>query len=145
MPNNTTTTNKKPSVRRPNKSSSNNKQDDKEYYGKTIFLNLGFIFNGSKIKTASYINLNNIFYDKDGKYEDMQKGFSESETYEIATSILAKHMASMCIEAEAEINKELKKMDKKLKKKGEDKKNIKISLSANLSDGGKGDIDTIKW
>ena len=138
-----TNNNKKPILNKP--SDNNKKAYEKEYYGKTIFFNYGFNFNGNKIRSASYINLNNIFYDKDNKYDEMMKGFSESETYLVATEILAKHMASMCINAQEEITKELKKIDKKLKKKGEDKKNIKINLSANLSDSGKGDVDNIKW
>jgi len=141
MPN---TTNKKPSVRKPS-TTKTTKTENKEYYGKTIFLNFGFNFNGSKIKNASYINLNNIFYNEKGKYEDKQKGFSKSETYLVATEILAKHLSKMCVEAQEEINKALKKIDKKLKKEGKNKKNIKINLSANLSDGSKGNIESIEW
>jgi len=135
-----TTTNKKPTTRKPattNKSKANNiSKNNKDTFGKTIFMNFGFNFNGTKLKSVAYLNLNNIFYNKEdtkGTYKKVQKSFSESKTYETATDILHEELEKAMKIAEKRINKKFKKSDKKLS--DDEKKNISVFLSANVYDG----------
>jgi len=134
-----TTTNKKPTTRKPAKTTTNKSKADNssnENFGKTIFMNFGFNFNGTKLKSVAYLNLNNIFYNKEdtkGTYKKVQKSFSESETYETATEILHEELEKAMKIAEKRINKKFKKSDKKLS--DDEKKNINVFLSANVYDG----------
>ena len=128
-------TNKKPTTRKPattrNKATNNN-----DSIGKTMFLNFGFNFNGTKIKSTAYLNLNNIFYNKEdtkGAYKKVQKDFSESETYETATAILHEELEKAMKIAQTKINKKFKKRDKKLD--DDEKKNVSIFLSCNIYAG----------
>ena len=129
------TTNKKPTTRKP-ATKTTSKKANNENFGKTIFMNFGFKFNGTKAKSTAYLNINNIFYDKEdtkGTYKKIQKAFSDSETYQIATDILHEELSKAMNKAQKKINKKLLAMDNDLAE--DDKKNISVFLSANVYDG----------
>jgi len=127
-------TNKKPTTRKPaNKKSTTNNNAS---IGKTIFINTNINFNGTLIKGSSFVNLTNIFYDKNdtkGSYKVMQKKFAETETYNIATEILFDEIEKALKIANKKINKKFEKRDDKLS--DEDKYNIKVQFKANIYDG----------
>jgi len=124
---------RKPTTRNQRKATTTNKSKN-ESIGKTIFLNFGFNFNGIKAKSVSYLNLNNIFYSaEDKRSKKLQKDFSESQTYDIATTILHEELEKAMKKAQKRINKKLNKLDKDLSE--DEKKNISIYLSANVYDG----------
>jgi len=130
---------RKPTTRNQRKATTTNKSKN-ESIGKTIFLNFGFNFNGTKAKSVAYLNLNNIFYsaeDNKNSYKKLQKAFSDSQTYEIATSILHEELEKAMKKAQTKINKKLNKLDKDLSE--DEKKNISIYLSANVYDSSKDD------
>jgi len=123
-------------TRKPTTAKATSKKANIENYGKTIFLNFGLNFNGTKAKGTAYLNINNIFYDKDDtkdKLKSIRKAFSESKTYNLTTDILHEELSKAMKKAEQKINKKLKKMDRELEEN--EKKNISVFLSANVYDG----------
>jgi len=132
------TTTKKPTTTRQPANRTTTKSKNNDNYGQTIFLNFGFNFNGVKAKSVTYLNLNNIFYSaEDKRSKKLQKDFSESETYKIATTIIHEELSKAMKKAQQKINKKLTKLDSSLSE--DEKKNISIYLSANISDSSKDD------
>jgi len=137
-----TTTNKKPTTRKP-ATTNNNKKANNESFGTTLFLNFGMSFKGNKAKNVSYLNINNIFYNKDDakdKLKGLRKAFSESKSYKIATEVLYEELSKAMSKAQKKINKKLEKLDKGLPE--EEKKDISIFLSVGKADGNKSTDDT---